>query len=146
MKPIQRWLPTALRILLGLVFFVFGLNGFLQFIPPPPIPDSGQAFLGALVTTGYMIPLIKGTEVICSLLLLSNRFVPLALVILAPINVNIFLFHSVLAPAGLPIGILLVALEISLAWAHRAAFRPLFAARAAAAEPEWSEQAVRSAT
>ena len=90
--------PTAARIFLGLIFFVFGLNGFLQFMPQPPQPEAAGAFIGALAATGYMFPLIKGTEVVAGLLLLSGRFVPLALTLLAPIIVNIALFHTVLAP------------------------------------------------
>src|SRR5258706_814056 len=105
-----RFVPTAVRILLGLVFFVFGLNAFLGFIPQPPMPDKAGAFMGALAATGYMFPLIKGVEVIGGAMLLSNRFVPLALVLLAPNVVNIVLFHAVLAPGGLGIALLVLAL------------------------------------
>ena len=70
-------LPTAGRILLGLTFFVFGLNGFLNFLPQQSnIPEGALAFAGALLKTGYMFPLLKSTEVIAGALLLSNRFVP----------------------------------------------------------------------
>src|SRR6188768_3359686 len=86
-------LPSAARILLGLVFFVFGLNGFLHFLPQPPMSGPPADFIGALFVSGYMFPLIKGTEVIASILLLTNRFVPLALAVLAPVVVNIVAFH-----------------------------------------------------
>lgn len=115
-------LPLVARILLGLIFTVFGLNGFLQFLPMPEMNPEAGAFLGALAETGYMLPLIKGTEVIAGLLLLSGRLVALALVLLAPIIVNIFLFHTLLAPA-LPMPITLVALEGFLAYSYRDAFR-----------------------
>ncbi len=74
MNSISNKLPTVARILLGLPFFVFGLNGFLHFIPQPPMPGPAGAFAGALFASGYLFPLLKGTEVVASLLLLSNRF------------------------------------------------------------------------
>jgi uncharacterized membrane protein YphA (DoxX/SURF4 family) len=79
MNPISRHAPTAVRVLLGLIFLVFGLNGFLKFMPQPPMPDKAGAFMGALAASGYMFPLIKSVEVVAGALLLSNRFVPLAL-------------------------------------------------------------------
>ena len=119
---------TIARILLGLVFFVFGLNGFLQFLPMGEHPGPAGAFLGALAATGYMFPLIKGTEVVTGLLLLSGRFVPLALTLLAPVLVNIAAFHFALDPKGAGLVVVLLALEGYLAWVNRAAFAPLFRA------------------
>jgi uncharacterized membrane protein YphA (DoxX/SURF4 family) len=135
MNAISRFAPSATRLLLGLVFFVFGLNGFLQFIPPPPAPDKAMAFLGALAATGYMFPLIKSVEVIGGALLLSNRFVPLALAIVAPNVVNIVLFHAVLAPGGLPVALFVLALELFTAWSYRDAFAPLLRTRTAPRVP-----------
>ena len=131
MNAISRFAPPAARLLLGLVFFVFGLNGFLQFIPTPPMPAAAGAFMGALAATGYMFPLIKSVEVIGGALLLSNRFVPLALAIVAPNVVNIVLFHAVLAPGGLPVALFVLALELFSAWSYRDAFAPLLRTRAA---------------
>lgn len=128
---VRRFAPHAARILLGLIFFVFGLNGFLGFLPHPPLPDEAGAFLGGLAAAGYMFPLIKGTEVVAGLLLLSNRLVPLALVLLAPIVVNIVLFHAVLAPAGMGLTLVVLALELALAYAYRASFRSVLALDAA---------------
>lgn len=130
MHSITRFVPTVARIALGLIFVVFGLNGFLGFLPHPEMPASANAFVGALATTGYMFPLIKGTEVLAGLALLGNRFVPLALVLLAPIVVNIVLFHALLAPGGLGIALAVLALELGLAYAHRDAFRSVLVARA----------------
>jgi cation transporter-like permease len=88
-----------------------------------------MAFGGALAQTGYMIPLIKGTETLVGILLLSNLFVPLALVLIAPVLVNIIAFHAFLAPDDIAIPLALVVIEIVLAWTCRKAYRPLFARR-----------------
>jgi hypothetical protein len=90
-----------------------------------------MALAVALLRSGYLFPLIKGTEVAAGALLLANRFVPLALVVIAPVIVNIVAFHAFLAPSGLVLAGALDALEIALAWVHRAAYRPLLAARPA---------------
>ena len=123
-------LVLGARVLLGLVFFVFGLNGFLEFLPAPPTTPAAAAFGGALFATGYFFPLLKLTEIAAGALLLSGRFVPLALTLLAPVIVNIVAFHVFLTPPpslGLPL--VLVALEIFLAWSYRGAFRPMLRAR-----------------
>jgi uncharacterized membrane protein YphA (DoxX/SURF4 family) len=127
-----RHLPTVARVLLGLLFAVFGLNGFLNFIPAPttPPPEGAMAFGIALMKTGYMMPLIKGTEVLVGVLLLLNRFVPLALVVLAPVVVNIVAFHAFLAPTGLGMIAVIVVLQLYLAWNYRSTYRPLLTARA----------------
>lgn len=124
--------PHVARVLLGLPFAVFGADGFLNFIPKPDpstMPHGSVAFFGALVGTGYMIPLIKGTEVLVGALLLSNRFVTLALALLAPVMVNIILFHAFLDPTGIGICLVLLALQLFLAWTHRAAYLPMLRAR-----------------
>jgi uncharacterized membrane protein YphA (DoxX/SURF4 family) len=130
-RSITRYAAAAARVLLGLVFFVCGLDGFLHFLPQPTEPPSegAMALAIALMKSGYMFPLIKGTEVAAGALLLANRFVPLALVLLAPVTVNILAFHFFLAPGGVVIGAVLVALQIYLAWVNRAAYRPLLTAR-----------------
>lgn len=119
---------TVTRILLGLVFFVFGLNGFFHFLPMPPLEGKAGDFMGALAASGFMFPLIKGTEVIAGAALLSNRFVPLALTIVAPVIVNIAAFHFVLAPTNLGIVFFLLGAELFLAWTYRRSFAPLLTA------------------
>lgn len=110
-------LPLIARILLGLMFFVFGLNGFLHFIPmPATMPEKVTAFMNGLMASGYFFPLLKGTEVVCGLLLLVGAFVPLALIILAPIVLNIFLVHLLLDTSGLPVAIVIGLLEVYLAF------------------------------
>ena len=133
-RSLARYTTSGARVILGLIFFVFGLNGFLQFLPAPQEPQRALEFLGALVGTGYMFPLLKGTETLVGALLLSNRFVPLALALIAPVIVNIVAFHAALAPSGLPMAIVILGLELGLAWAHRATFRPMLAMRAAPTE------------
>jgi uncharacterized membrane protein YphA (DoxX/SURF4 family) len=147
MHTLRTKLPAVVRVLLGLVFFVFGLNGFLHFLPQPPMPGPAGELLGAFGAAGYMFPLIKGTEVLCGALLLGGRFVPLALTMLAPVVVNIFAFHLVLAPAGLALPIVVVGCEIYLAWAYREAFRPLLQANAkpASVAPEAATREARAA-
>ncbi len=116
-----------LRLLLGLVFLVFGLNGFLHFIPNLPMPSPAMSFFGALAATGYMLKLVFATQVVGGVLLLIGVAVPFALTILAPVIVNIFFFHLYLAPGGLPIAIVVCLIEIIVAWSRRASFAPLFA-------------------
>ena len=122
-----RKLFVVSRILLGLVFVVFGLNGFLQFIPIPPPTAKAGAFLGALAATGYMFPLVKGLEIVAGAMLLANRFVPLALLILAPIVVNIVTLQLFLNPTELPMPLVLTVLGLITAWSRREAFKPVLA-------------------
>jgi len=119
------------RLLLGLIFLVFGLNGFLHFIPmPPPKGLAAQQFGGAIFASHYWV-VIFGLQVIGGLLLLVNRFVPLALVLLGPVIVNIFFFHALMAPEGLPLAIVVVALWVILAMRYKQYFAGLFVQRAA---------------
>src|SRR5882724_7967251 len=126
---IRKYLPTAARLFLGLVFTVFGLNFFLHFLPTPAPAPRAASFAGALFTSGYLFPLLKTTEVVAGLLLLGGRFVPLALAVLAPILINIVGFHLFLEPSGLPLAIAMLAAEIYLAWTYRAAFALMLQAR-----------------
>jgi uncharacterized membrane protein YphA (DoxX/SURF4 family) len=129
---LARHLPTVARILMGLPFLISGLNGLLHFLPEPSVvlPEGAAAFANALVKTGYMMPLIFGTQLIVGALLLANRFVPLALALIAPFIINAVAFHLFLEPSGRPIVLAFLALEIYLAWAYRKAFRPMLAMRA----------------
>ena len=118
----MRLASTIARYLLGLMFTVFGLNGFLHFIHQP-LPASPLAiqYMTVMVTSHYFV-LVFLIQVIAGILLLVNRFVPLALVLLAPVLVNILLFHSLMNPAGLPPGIFGVVLWLLVFAAFRASF------------------------
>lgn len=122
---------TVIRVLLGVAFLVFGLNGFFNFIPQPktPLPAGAIAFASALMNSGYMMPLIATTQLVVGLLLLLNRFVPLALVLLAPFMVNSVLFHLFLEPSGRPMSFAVLACLLFLAWCYRDAYRPLLTAK-----------------
>jgi hypothetical protein len=119
------------RLLLGLLFTVFGLNGFLHFIPMPPPQGLAGQFMGALFVSKYLMP-IFALQTIGGVLLLANRFVPLALAILAPIIVNIVLFHVTMDPKGLGMAIVTLALWAVVFYRERAAFAGLVTAKSAA--------------
>jgi uncharacterized membrane protein YphA (DoxX/SURF4 family) len=126
-KSPTRYLPAIARVLMGLMFFVFGLNGFLHFIPQPkdPMPDGVLALMGGFMKSGYMMPLIFGTQALVGALLLLNRFVPLALALIAPVIVNIIAFHLFLMPSTIAPGIVVLVLELYLAWSYRKVYLPM---------------------
>jgi len=114
------------RVLLGLIYFVFGLNFFLHFLPTPPPPDGvAGSFVGGLFQSGYFFPVLKGIEVVVGALLIARLFVPLSLVILAPISLHILLFHAFLAPANVALSVVILALNLYLAWVYRDYYKPL---------------------
>jgi len=124
-KSAGRIVTAIVRILLGLMFLVFGLNGFLNFMPAPKdMPPEIMNVMGALMNAGYMT-VVSGAEVIIAVMLLTNRFVPLALALLAPIIVGILTFHIAMQPATIGPGIVVTVMELYLAWAYRGAFRPM---------------------
>ena len=100
---------TTARYLAGVIFLVFGLNGFLNFIPMPPPGGIAGQFMGALYASHYLW-VIFGFQVIAGVLLLANRYVPLAVAVLAPVIVNILSFHALMAPSGLPLAIVVAVL------------------------------------
>lgn len=114
------------RILLGLIFTLFGLNGFLHFMPQPPLTGLAGQYIGVLATSHYLVPVFL-LQLIGGVLLLANRFVPMALVLLAPVIVNIVLFHSLMAPAGLGPGLVTLVLWLIVFYRVRSAFAGLFA-------------------
>jgi putative oxidoreductase len=113
------------RLLMGIIFLVFGLNGFLHFIPIPPMEGVAGQFMGALYTSNYLI-IIFLLQLIPAILLLINRNVPLALTLLGPIIVNILCFHIFMAPAGLPLALVVAFLWVVTFLDVRSAFAGLF--------------------
>jgi len=116
------------RYLAGLIFLVMGLNGFLHFIPFPPPTGVAAQFMGALYVSHYLW-VIFGFQVLGGLLLLINRYVPLAVALLAPVLVNILTFHILMAPAGLPMAVFVAILWVLIFIQVQPAFSGLFQAR-----------------
>ncbi len=125
----KKYAVIIVRSLLGLIFTVFGLNGFLHFIPTPPLSGLMGEMMGVYMNMGYMFPLIFATQFVSGVLLLTNMFAPLALVLLAPVIVNIVLLHIFIDPAGLPIAIVVLLFELFLAYTYRDKYAPLFKAK-----------------
>jgi putative oxidoreductase len=116
------------RILLGLLFLVFGLNGFFHFIPmPPPTGLAGQYFT-VLFVSHYLVPVFL-LQVVGGVLLLANRYVPFALILLGPVLVNILMFHSLMAPEGLPMALITTVLWLIVFAGVRKAFAGVFVQR-----------------
>ena len=117
------------RILLGLMVLIFGLNKFLQFMPTPPMPEPAGEFMGALVASGYLMVLVALVEIVTGIMLLIDKYQPLALVILFPVLLNAFLFHLFLAPAGIGGALMATAMNIFLFFANIDSYRALLQAK-----------------
>ena len=124
----MRTASVVAQYLTGVIFLVMGLNGFLNFIPlPPPAGIAGQ-FMGVLYVSHYLW-VIFAFQVIAGVLLLVNRYVPLAIAVLAPVIVNILTFHASMAPSGLPMALFVAALWVAIFIEVRPAFSGLFQSR-----------------
>jgi len=120
-------ITMVLRILLALIFIVFGSNYFFGFLElPPPESEEAKAFMGALFASGYMFPLIKLTEVFVGILLLINKWVGLALILASVLIVNIVLFHYNLDRGGIVIGLVMAVIDIVLIYTNWKKFKTLF--------------------
>lgn len=119
----------GLQALLGFAMLVFGLNKFFGFLPPPEMPEAAGNFFGALAATGYMVPLIAIVEIVAGALLLARRFSALALVLLAPVSVNIVLFHLALAPTGGVPGYVLAGINLYLLFNYLPKYKPMLESR-----------------
>jgi len=124
----MRIASATARYLAGVIFLVMGLNGFLNFIPLPPPGGVAGEFMGALYVSHY-VWVIFAFQVIAGLLLLVNRYVPLAVAILAPVIVNILTFHVLMAPSGLPVALVVAILWTAIFIEVGPAFSGLFQSR-----------------
>lgn len=123
----MRIATIIVRLLLGLAFFVFGLNGFLNFIPAPPLEGAVLTFMQATAIQSHFLLLAFATQLIAGALLLVNRFVPFALALLAAVIANILDFHVTVAQGGFGPPLVVTVLWLFLVWRYRASFAPLFA-------------------
>ena len=124
----KRYIPKTVRVLTGLIFTGSAIAGMMGKVPPPE-PEAAKTFMGVLFSSGLLY-LVKVLELLCGLALISGFFVPLALLVLAPIIVNIAFFHVALDPSGLMVAVVLSSLWVGNAVAHRSLFLPLLQARA----------------
>jgi len=138
----MRKVTLIARILFGLAFTVFGLNGVMMsvfgkgFMPAPAeMPEAAAAFFKIMTDSHYMLPLIGGTQLLSGLMILTGLFAPLGLALLAPIVVNIVLYHQYVDPNGRAISYVVLAFELFLAFAYGPAFRGMLHPRA---KPRWS--------
>lgn len=116
---------TIARYLMGLMFTVFGLNGFLHFLPMSPLPALAGQFLGVLVASHYLIPIFL-VQLASGILFLVNRYVPLALTLIGPVIVNILIFHITMAPAGIVPGLIATVCWFLVFYSVRSAFAGVF--------------------
>jgi putative oxidoreductase len=113
------------RTLMGLLFLFASIVVLFKLFPQPEQTGNVKIFMDGVNATGYLMPLIKITELVCGLAFVTGRFVPLATVIIAPVIINIFLFHAFVDTAGLPVGIFLVLANAFVAWANWNKYKPL---------------------
>lgn len=115
-----------LRYLLGLGLLIFGLNKFIHFMPMPELPADASQFMSSLVATGYILPIVGALEVVIGLLLIFNKWVPFALLLLVPISINILLFHLFLDLSDIAGALLIAIINVVLIYKHWRIYRPLF--------------------
>ncbi len=117
------------RILLGLLFLFAGLNSFFNFVHPQPMPGLAGQFTAVFLQSHYVM-FVGAVEIIASILLLTKQFVPLGLVLLAPVLFNILVFHLTMAIQGVPFALVLILLWAFAAWRVRAYLLPVLAPKA----------------
>ena len=123
----MKYAIIIVRVLLGLMFAVFGSNAFLHFMGPmPKLEGNAGAFMGALINSGYIYP-IAILQILGGLcLLIGSRFVAPGLMLLGPVIVNIVLYHIFLDRSGLPMAIVVSILALFLLWVYRFKFPAIF--------------------
>ncbi|NQX76708.1 DoxX family membrane protein [Gilvibacter sp.] len=115
-----------LKWLLGLALLVFGANKFFEFLTPPEFPPRASEFMTSLDATGYVLYIVGALEILVGLMLLLNKWVPFALILLAPISLNIVLFHIFLDLPDIGIALVVAGLNVVLIYKYWKAYTPLF--------------------
>jgi len=123
-----RYTVVGARLLLGFIFFGAGLSYFFMDMKGVDLTTPMGKFFAAMLATGYFLPFLKVTETVMGFLLFFKRTTPLALIVLAPIILQITMFHAFLEPSGLPLAAVLIALAVFLAWAHWDKYEGIFKA------------------
>jgi putative oxidoreductase len=121
---------TVSRIILGLPFLVFGINYFFPFAPHPELHGAAIDYMTGLTKAGYFWPFLRSLEILIGIALITNRFVPLALAILAPINLQILIFHLALEPQNIPMALILALLQAFLIYRYWGYYKQIFAQKA----------------
>jgi putative oxidoreductase len=118
------------RVLLGLLYVMASVMVLFKLGPTPPVPvGAAKEFMEGMMATGYLLYLIKVTELVCGLLFVIGRFVPLAAVMIFPVSLNIFLYHVFVPGDGLPVAIFVLSANLFIAYAYREKYKPMLAAK-----------------
>src|SRR3954469_6194121 len=117
------------RVLMGLLFLFASITVLFKLIPQPELTGNVKIFMDGVNATGYLLPLLKITELLCGIAFVSGRFVPLATVVIAPIIINIFMYHAFVDTSGLPVGIFLVVANVFVAYYYRDHYKGLLTAK-----------------
>ena len=117
------------RVLMGLLFLFASIVVLFKLVPQPEQTGNVKIFMEGVNASGYLMPLIKITELLCGIAFVAGRFVPFATVVIAPIIVNIFFFHAFVDTSGLPVAVFLVLANIFLAYANWDKFKPILEAK-----------------
>ena len=120
---------VIVRVLVGLLFLFASIVVLFKLVPQPELVGRVKVFMDGVNASEYLMPLIKITELVCGIAFVTGYYVPLAIVVIAPVIINIFLFHAFVDTQGLAVGVALVFANVFLAYAYRDKFRPLLAAR-----------------
>ena len=120
---------VIVRTLMGLLFLFGSITYLFGLMKQPELTGNVKIFMEGVMATGYLMTLIKVTELVCGIAFVTGRFVPLAAVVIAPVIVNIFMFHYMVAPEGLPAAIFLVLAETFMGYAYWDKFKPMMAAK-----------------
>lgn len=120
---------VIVRTLMGLLFLFASISFLLNLVPQPELTGNVKIFMDGMIASGYLMTLIKVTELVCGLAFVTGRFVPLAQIVISPVIVNIFLFHAFVDTSGLPVAIFLVIANCVVAYGYWDKFKPLLTAK-----------------